>query len=553
MTLFSRSFGHARRWLRTPALVALAIWAAIGAVAVVAAQSSDLAKPSPAQGRAQVISQGMTARPALKTAWRIVERDIPVRADARPSDRLEGSAGFLLADAAPIFVTDQDTKQRYRLAPGEAQFVPVGANQTWASLDPNPTTAYSIELAVRDTIDEAGSGKVVYRSGSFGMKEGDYDLDLLRDVLPNGEQTNIDGTDFPVLILVTQGQVDVSSNKKGSKTVRLHSGEAGAFEGDLVIDTKTKGDAIFVAGVVATSIGGGRTSTNPTATPEPTQTPTQEPTQEPTSTPTEEPTKTPTPTEVPTETPTSTEQPAESPPPVATATPKKEKKKTPTATPKPESRTGSAEILLEVQLCPPGMRPETIDVSLCTRAKGGFSLALQTPFGDTLRLRDANRYNDHYVRWSQLKAGNYQLLVRKAPDGYDASSLDGYICCTAGGGYEINLTRGLSVVGTLYFFPPTEAVAAVVQPAPAAPAAGDSSDRDGDGIPDKQELDFYGTSPDYVDSDGDTIPDGVEAYGSNGFLTSPSLADTDGDGVNDNDEISAGSSPTDPSSRPPSQ
>ena len=130
---------------RTPITLALALIAALAVVAVVAAQT-DLDTPSPASGTAQVISQGMTARPALRSAWRVVERTIPVRTEARPSDRLEGSAGFLLADGGPIFVTDQDTKQRYRLAPGEAQFIPIGANQTWASLDKTPTTAYTIEL-----------------------------------------------------------------------------------------------------------------------------------------------------------------------------------------------------------------------------------------------------------------------------------------------------------------------------------------------------------------------------------------------------------------------
>jgi hypothetical protein len=217
MTLSLRIYARARRWSRTPALAALVLWISIGGtVAVVAAQSSELQTPSPAQGRAQVISQGMTNRPALRSAWRVVERVIPVRAEARPSDRRAGSAGFRLADQGPIFVTDQDTKQRYRLARGEATFVPIGANQTWASLQDEPAIAYTLELANRDNVDEAG-GEVVYHSGSFGMKEGDYDLDLLRDVLPYNETTAIDATEFPVLILVTQGQIDIRSEKEGDE------------------------------------------------------------------------------------------------------------------------------------------------------------------------------------------------------------------------------------------------------------------------------------------------------------------------------------------------
>lgn len=426
--LLGRGRGRGRRSL----LVALTVWLAIGAVAVVAAQSpADLQTPSPAQGSAQVIAQGMTNRPALASAWRVVRREIPVRADARPSDRLEGSTGFLLADDAPIFVTDQDSKQRYRLAPGEAEFVPIGANQTWASLDNRPTLAYSVELAPQETADEAGSdGEVIYRGSAFGMLEGDYDLDLVRDVLPPGDRTNLDATAFPILVFVTNGQVTVTTESRDGP-VRLRAGQGGTFEGDLEIATRGDNQAVFVAAVIGASIGGGRTSTEATPTPEPTDEPTEEPTPEPTATP--EP----------------TEAPAEETP-EATAERVEEE---PTRTPVPESRTGSAEVKLSIRLCPAGTSPDDFVPEECVRADGGWSVALVTPYGDTLRLRDADRRTDDYIRWSRLKAGEYQLLVREAPEGYVVSSLDGYTCCTEGGGYSIRLTRGLSVVGTLYFFP----------------------------------------------------------------------------------------------------
>ena len=75
------------------------------------------------------------------------------------------------------------------------------------------------------------------------------------------------------------------------------------------------------------------------------------------------------------------------------------------------------------------------------------------------------------------------------------------------------------------------------------------TDSDGDGLSDELELDVFGTSPFLVDSDGDTIPDGVEAFGSNGYLTAPALPDTDFDGVMDNVEIQQGTDPLDPTSR----
>jgi hypothetical protein len=439
---------------RTPVTFSLAFVGALALVAVVAAQT-DLATPSPAHGTAQVISQGMTARPDLRTGWRVVKRTIPLRSDARPSDRLEGSVGFLLADQGSIFVTDQDTKQRYRLAPGEAQFVPIGANQTWASLDPVPATAYTLELAIRENANVAGKDDVTFKSGSFGMAEGDYDLDLLRDTLGYNKKTSIDGTEFPELIFVTQGSIEVSSNKKGVKTVNLGEGDAIALEGDLTIRARSKSGATFVAALVSGSIGGGRTSIKPTAT----STSTETPTEAPTATKTPNPKKTPPPTAEPTKkakkspTPTANQKPTKKEQ-TATATARKKKATpTPKAAEKPESRTGTAEVRIEVKRCPAGMDANTLNTSRCKDADGGWALALQTPFGDTLRSSQANNVNGHYIRWGNLKAGEYQLLVRQLPEGYGSTSLDGYVCCTAGGGYSIVLSKGLLVVGTIYLFP----------------------------------------------------------------------------------------------------
>jgi hypothetical protein len=135
-------------------------------------------------------------------------------------------------------------------------------------------------------------------------------------------------------------------------------------------------------------------------------------------------------------------------------------------------------------------------------------------------------------------------------------SLDGYACCPFPGGYAITVPESGLLDGTLYLLqdfppavtgaPPAPAVS-VATAAPAAPVA--SGDSDGDGISTADELNIYGTSPTLVDSDGDTIPDGVEAFGSNGYLTKPAVPDSDGDGVADNVEIQRGTSPTNPSSR----
>ena len=95
------------------------------------------------------------------------------------------------------------------------------------------------------------------------------------------------------------------------------------------------------------------------------------------------------------------------------------------------------------------------------------------------------------------------------------------------------------------------------------------ADDDGDGVPNGDEVEVYGTDPDSADSDGDGVEDGMElAMGTDasdatdfgdtdadldGLLaddelalgTDPDVADTDGDGVEDGDELADGTDPTD--------
>jgi hypothetical protein len=82
-------------------------------------------------------------------------------------------------------------------------------------------------------------------------------------------------------------------------------------------------------------------------------------------------------------------------------------------------------------------------------------------------------------------------------------------------------------------------------------------DQDGDVLTTRWEL-LLGYNPTNPDSDGDGISDGLEDFDGDTLSnqselalgTSPKSSDTDGDGWNDEAEITAGSSPTDPFSRP---
>ncbi|MGI8475741.1 MAG: hypothetical protein ACR2OO_05155 [Thermomicrobiales bacterium] len=413
------------RWrLRTAALAVATTVLIVGSSFALAA-TPDLTGPSPAQGTGQVISQGMTAPPDARVAWRLVERDVPVRRDARPSDRLAGAVGFLAPIGTAVFVTDQDTKLRFRLAPGEAEFVPGGSNQTWASLDGNPASVYTLELAASAGIKRVEGGKVVWSGKGFKMAEGDYDVDLLRDVLAKNETSSIAATQYPVMVVATAGSIEVTSDKTGAAPTRLDAGRAGSFGGNLTVRGRTGKPTSFLATVIGASIGGGSVAipkATATASPKPTET------------------ANPTP---------------------AAATPKPTKK-TPTPT---AVAAGNAVIDVTVAICPAGVRPESADLTPCQPADGGFNLTLVKPDGGRLSLGAASERTRSRAIWSGLAAGQYELLIKTIPDGYDTAALDGYVCCTANGGFTLIVPDGATIAGTLYFFLPAPDAA----PADAAP------------------------------------------------------------------------------------
>ncbi|MDQ2683142.1 MAG: hypothetical protein M3Y37_06410, partial [Chloroflexota bacterium] len=337
-------------------------------------------------------------------------------------------------------------------------------------------------------------------------------------------RATIDQFDAPVLVLATAGALEIRSSRSDDP-VRISAGEAVALRGELTIRARGDDPATYVAAIVGDAISGG----TEVPTPVPTSTPEDKPEDDPDD---QDPTSTPRPRRTPTPEPEDDDE---------------------------ESGTGvgdGSSIRIAVRICRTGMTYFAIDPRGCARADGGFQLALVTEDGERLRMSDASRVAPSFVRWSGLDAGTYVLVVGKMPEGFLSYSLDGFICCSADEGYLITIGDDQLIDGTLYLFqspwgagaPPPPTPAPQPQSTQAPPQVQPGVDSDGDGLSDELEVDVFGTSPFLVDSDGDTIPDGVEAFGSNGWLTAPALPDTDRDGVDDNIEIAQGTNPLDPTS-----
>jgi hypothetical protein len=220
---------------------ALAVTVSAAVVAVGVSSASASARPvavpvGPASGHAQVIAQGLASFTAGAHHWRLVTNDVgtaPVGIDT-------ASPTFLVAaleapGAAPMRVTEPDGLG-WLLADGEATFRPADSA---TGIDPAPG-ALVHELA----IDE-GSG-----DDAFDPGDGLRDLDLLRDVLGNGESLTV-RSDVSALIFVTDG---VATAGDGTE---IAAGTTRAVVGEATISNAGTEPVVVLAAVIGAPVAPG--------------------------------------------------------------------------------------------------------------------------------------------------------------------------------------------------------------------------------------------------------------------------------------------------------
>lgn len=224
----------------------------LSAAVVVGGASSALARPAaaptpPASGHAQVIAQGVASFTAGAHHWRLVSNDVgtaPVSIDTASPTFLVATSEAL--DAGPVRVSEPDGFG-WMLADGEATFRPADSA---TGIEPTPG-ALVHEIA----IDE-GSG-----DDAFDPGDGLRDLDLVRDVLANGESLTV-RSDVSALIFVTDG---IATAADGTQ---IAAGTTRAVVGEETLSNAGAEPVVVLAAIIGAVVAPGEGGTPTTAAPD---------------------------------------------------------------------------------------------------------------------------------------------------------------------------------------------------------------------------------------------------------------------------------------------
>jgi hypothetical protein len=229
-----------RRRVRSLAAVVLLLsMLAIGPRGALALIQQIGDSPSPATGHAQVIAQGVSALPDTSSVWRVSQ---PKATSLDTGEPANYGLGFTVATDGGVLVNDYTTGLQQRLSNGEAAFSESGAYQQHVALSGSDTSYLRISLVPESDAD--GGGNVAFASDAFASVDGLRDIDLLRDVLGDGESTSVNAGTAPSLVYVTSGEVTVDD---GNSTTTLQAGEGMTVDGEFDIESNGAQSVVLAA------------------------------------------------------------------------------------------------------------------------------------------------------------------------------------------------------------------------------------------------------------------------------------------------------------------
>lgn len=193
-----------------------------------------------------VIAHGVVRLPAMPVAWRAMRREAPPFPERAGVADL--SLGFVVATDAPLLVWAKN--ERWRLGMGEAVLIEAGDAPKVAALSVSGADYVSLELVPAGEIGRTAEGTLIFAGEEFTVPGRDRDLDLVRDVLAEGETAHLNGGDWPVLVLALSGTLELAA---GERPVSLAAGMAATATGKLRL-TGQSASTTFVAAVIGPEV-----------------------------------------------------------------------------------------------------------------------------------------------------------------------------------------------------------------------------------------------------------------------------------------------------------
>ncbi len=226
---------------------------------------NEMDAPSPAHGHAAVIAHGVVRLPEMPVTWRAVRRVAPPFPDRAAVADL--SLGFIVATDIPLLVWAGN--ERWRLGTGEAVLIEGGDEPKVASLRAGEADYASLDLAPAGAADRPADGTLIFAGEEFTVPGRDRDLDLVHDVLVEGETASLNGGDWPALVLVLSGALELVA---GGQPINLAAGKAATVTGELRL-TGQSASTTFVAAVIGPEVLPLRTPAPTAGVPAPSPTP----------------------------------------------------------------------------------------------------------------------------------------------------------------------------------------------------------------------------------------------------------------------------------------
>ena len=474
--------------------------------------AAEIATPN--TGHAQVIAQAVIDLAVGNVVWTATTIEVGMRLATIETG---GAPGFVLGADDPIVVRDAAGNQT-RLDAGEALAVQSADDPSVRAADGGPASLALLTLG-RAAVDDGVA---------FASPGGSRDVELVADVLTEGEIARIDDGAAPIFVLVTAGTIAVDVDD--DEILALHAGDSALLSTPVVVTGAAEEPTRFVAAVIGAEVGAGPAASTAGSGDGESETP--GPNTPPRPTP-PGPGVPPTPgaSPRPSPSPASSPSPTPSPSPAADGNGPNDdpdgdglvnKDEETAGTDRRHPDTDDDRLKDGAEVHTHATNPATYDTD-GDGASDGYEV-LDSLTDPTKRDTDGDGLSDTeeaFLGINPLAAdsdsdglldGQEVLTVRSDPLAYDTDG-DG-----ASDGYEV-LSSGTN---------PSQ------------------SDTDGDGLSDTEEA-FLLTSPLIYDMDGDGIGDGHEVLT---YRTDPLNSDTDGDGWWDGMEVARQTSPLDPNDHP---